>query len=318
MAVDSVVVPPNFGTVSVNSDGTFTYNYTGGDVPVGGLADSFTYKLVSVAQIPGVNYEFWANNSTLNTLLGTGADGFPTTLPDYRGFSSTYNVDKAVRDYSTANGITPNFDNFVIRYSSGLTVTTGGEYTFWTGSDDGSVVFVDGQLVVNNDGLHSFTTVGSTDAGQPLMQNGGNGKIYLSPGSHSIEVRFMERGGQETLTVSYGGADTGTRKLIWAARPAYWPTNMPRRLRRFSYRRRLPRRVSLWATPCRSSTISRPRLTRTLRVRAPSAGRHRGASRATIRRPRPDKSRSLRTQPTTSFRSRTRPAATFRFPVPSI
>ncbi|MEI6722178.1 MAG: DUF4347 domain-containing protein, partial [Betaproteobacteria bacterium] len=192
---DSLLAAPKFGTVAINTDGTFTYNYTGGPVPVGGIADTFTYKLISVAQVPGVNYEFWANNSTLTSLIGTGPTGFPTTTPDYTGFSSTYNVDQAVRDYSAAKGLTPNFDNFVIRYSSGLTVKTGGNYTFYSGSDDGSIVYVDGQMVVNNDGLHSFQTVtGST--------------IYLSPGLHSIEVRFNERGGQETLTVSYSGADT--------------------------------------------------------------------------------------------------------------
>src|SRR5207237_1146030 len=75
---------------------------------------------------------------------------------------------------------------------------TAGSYTFYSGSDDGSVVYVDGQLVVNNDGAHSF--------------NEANGAITLSAGAHTIQVDFFEATGQEDLIVSYLGPDTGGLK----------------------------------------------------------------------------------------------------------
>ena len=43
-------------------------------------------------------------------------------------------------------------DNFVMRWRGSLTVTTPGEYSFQTTSDDGSMVYIDRQLVVDNDG----------------------------------------------------------------------------------------------------------------------------------------------------------------------
>lgn len=96
-------------------------------------------------------------------------------------------------------GITDNFnlglrrrnDDFAFRFRGNISLTTSGIYTFYTASDDGSKLYINGQLVVNNDGLH-----GTTER---------SGTVQLAAGSHQIEVTFFERGGGEVLTVSYAG-----------------------------------------------------------------------------------------------------------------
>jgi len=59
-----------------------------------------------------------------------------------------------------------------------LEVTTTGTYGFTLNSDDGSLLFIDGSLVVDNGGGHGPTAV--------------TGSINLSAGIHPFEVQFFE------------------------------------------------------------------------------------------------------------------------------
>ena len=64
--------------------------------------------------------------------------------------------------------------SFSVRYTGFIEIETQGDYTFYTTSDDGSKLYIDGIQVVNNDGYHS--------------ENVESGKISLSPGYHSIKA----------------------------------------------------------------------------------------------------------------------------------
>ncbi|NQT25282.1 chitobiase/beta-hexosaminidase C-terminal domain-containing protein [candidate division KSB1 bacterium] len=72
-----------------------------------------------------------------------------------------------------------------------LDIPTAGSYTFYTTSDDGSRMFVNGQKVVENDGLHAAETQ--------------RGSIDLEAGSVDFEVIFFERGGGEVFYVEFEG-----------------------------------------------------------------------------------------------------------------
>ena len=82
-------------------------------------------------------------------------------------------------------------DHFAFRYTGDINVPREGEYTFSTTSDDGSRLWIDGELVVNNDGNHGPTKR--------------SGSIDLREGAHSIEVTFYEAGGGEDLEVRWKG-----------------------------------------------------------------------------------------------------------------
>ncbi len=181
----TLVSAPTRGTVVMNADGTFTYTVNAGFVGTD-FTDTFQYRLQSLSQVPGVTYQFWDSVPAGNSL----ATGFPTTPPDLTGFSTSYNVDIPALAFGGTNPL----DNFTVRFSSELEVTTGGTYTFTTGSDDGSILRVDGVIVVSNDGAHSFQER--------------SGSIFLAPGRYTLQVDFFEVGGQEDLQVYYQGPDT--------------------------------------------------------------------------------------------------------------
>ena len=84
--------------------------------------------------------------------------------------------------------ITPNNplrEPFSILWRGKIAIPESGIYTFGTRSDDGSYVYIDGQLVVDNGGSH-----GAEDR---------SGVIQLEQGFHDIEVRYSELGGSREM-----------------------------------------------------------------------------------------------------------------------
>ena len=80
-----------------------------------------------------------------------------------------------------------------------LDITEPGVYTFETTSDDGSALYVDKKLVVNNNGIHP-----------PVKKTG---KIKLRKGWRKVTVMFFEGGGGEALAVKYSGLDIPLQAL---------------------------------------------------------------------------------------------------------
>lgn len=74
-----------------------------------------------------------------------------------------------------------------------------GLYTFATVSDDGSRLWIDDAVVVNNDGLH-----GAVEK---------KGRVRLAAGKHRIAVAYFERGGAEGLQVFWEGPDLPRQEI---------------------------------------------------------------------------------------------------------
>ena len=85
-------------------------------------------------------------------------------------------------------------DRIAARWTGLVKVEHTGDYTFTSNSDDGSFVYIDGNLVVNNGGLHAPQTR--------------SGTVALGPGFHSIRVDFFENSGGAVCVVKYSGPDT--------------------------------------------------------------------------------------------------------------
>ncbi|MHA7871619.1 MAG: PA14 domain-containing protein, partial [Hyphococcus sp.] len=86
-------------------------------------------------------------------------------------------------------------NQFAAKYEGQLVVNEGGAYTLHLTSDDGSQLFVNGEPVIDNDGLHGTRTQSVT--------------VELSSGPNDIEVRYFENGGRQTLKLTWEGPDTG-------------------------------------------------------------------------------------------------------------
>ncbi len=90
-------------------------------------------------------------------------------------------------------------DRFAVKLHASLQVPGAGRYTFFSHSDDGSRVYIDGALVVDNDGLHG------------ALEKAGS--IELGAGAHDLLVTYFENGGSDTLRVSWQGPGFGKEEI---------------------------------------------------------------------------------------------------------
>ena len=83
----------------------------------------------------------------------------------------------------------PNFFGF--EFTGYIKIPQEGIYTFYTASDDGSRLYIDNKLIVDNDGQHAIVSK--------------EGVIALQKGYHHIQVTFFENAGGEDLNVYLEG-----------------------------------------------------------------------------------------------------------------
>ena len=67
---------------------------------------------------------------------------------------------------------------FAIRFEGRLMAPRAGSYTFRLNSDDGSRLYIDGKVVIDNDGVHPPKAV--------------DGTVQLTPGAHAIVVEYFQ------------------------------------------------------------------------------------------------------------------------------
>lgn len=90
--------------------------------------------------------------------------------------------------------------NYGAEFTGTITVDETGSWRFYTYSDDGSKLWINGIEVVNNDGLHSM--------------HERSGTITLTAGAHEFMVRFFERSGNHGLIVSWRGPGVPGKTII--------------------------------------------------------------------------------------------------------
>lgn len=81
--------------------------------------------------------------------------------------------------------------NYFLRFSGFVSVPTNGSYTFYANSDEGTKLWLDGALLVNNDGVHTAQEL--------------SGTTNLSAGMHSLTVGYFQNRGSQLLAVSWAG-----------------------------------------------------------------------------------------------------------------
>jgi hypothetical protein len=108
-----------------------------------------------------------------------------------------------------------------------------GDYSIWCNSDDGSVVFVDGILVANFDGLHG----GEDAAAFPPGYGKTLAPIHLTPGPHLVEVLMYEQGSGDFLDIRFATTTNEADAVfipdevlsvpVLPVSPASWATDVP-------------------------------------------------------------------------------------------
>jgi hypothetical protein len=154
-----------------------------------GLSRTSTVVNITVLPPPkgyayGVNvdfHDFTTNNASMPALEGKTP--------------AVSRVDDQI-NYATTTNVWPGLpltmkDTFASRHDGWLMVETSGTYTVYLKSDDGSKLWLDGELVIDNDGAHSSRELSA----ERLLVNG----------AHRLRVEFFENSLDAGLALSWAG-----------------------------------------------------------------------------------------------------------------
>ena len=97
-------------------------------------------------------------------------------------------------------GLATRSEQCAIAFEGFLNVPEDGLFTFATASDDGSRLFIDGELVVDNDGLHGMDRRA--------------GKVALRGGFHALRVEWFNSRGGAGLQVRWAGPGVGAEVQV--------------------------------------------------------------------------------------------------------
>lgn len=128
-------------------------------------------------------------------------------LPDFAALKSTGAVyaerfDVPRREFTEGfPGVTARFEWFALRFAGTWTPKTAGTWKFRLSSDDGAKLFVDGTLVVDNDGVHA-------EAWQ-------EGQIELTAAPHSVELQYFQ-GPATEIALQLFATPPGGSEHIWS------------------------------------------------------------------------------------------------------
>lgn len=114
---------------------------------------------------------------------------FSTLTPNKSGVATSISIDDVIERK----------EHIVILYEGFIEITKAGRYTFYTESDDGSKLYIQGQEIVNNDGDHGMRERA--------------GEVILMEGFHPIRIEFYQGGGGLGLTASYEGPGFEKREI---------------------------------------------------------------------------------------------------------
>lgn len=107
-------------------------------------------------------------------------------IPDYNSLTP---IKTGVTTHFKVDELSPASDHYGLLFEGYIEVPEEDMYVFYTKSDDGSKLFIGGDLVVNNDGSHSTEVQ--------------IGAIALAKGYHKLRLEYFEDHGGERLEIGY-------------------------------------------------------------------------------------------------------------------
>ncbi len=122
---------------------------------------------------PGLKYSYYEGGwQTLGQMAGRQPKG--------HGVTKTFDIGLRKRD-----------EHFALRFEGLIDIPAAGLYEFFTESDDGSALYIEGRQVVENNALQGMTER--------------SGQIALQKGLHHIEVQYFNASGGMGLAVRWSG-----------------------------------------------------------------------------------------------------------------
>jgi alpha-L-fucosidase len=167
------------GKISINQTHTVKVRAFRGKTAVSSISEA-TFKKVAPKPsfkldnlVSGVNWEYFEGKFKTCEEM---------TAPIDTGDSVNFKLQPAKK-----------IEHYGLRFEGYINVPTTGVFTFFTTSDDGSCLWIDGEKVVDNDGPHN--------------PDAKSGVIALEKGLHAIRVDYFQSTGGAELKVHWQGPD---------------------------------------------------------------------------------------------------------------
>ena len=148
----------------------------------------------------GLTGYYLYDNSSQNTSLSDANAKVKSGIRKkiYNGFPPkelvSETVEVSIENFTwSSNKQKPLNSPFTIEWEGVLNIENQYDYTFILGSDDGSQLFIDNELVIDNGGAHAS------------LEKQAN--IPLSPGRHNIRLQYCDLGGTAALYLKWAYAD---------------------------------------------------------------------------------------------------------------
>lgn len=178
-----------------------------------GTTTSTTVTVASAAADASRSVTFSLRRTSTDTVPGLSVRTYNTGCP---GATTNFNWDSAPIRVGLAQNIDLPYTNSPIvrwpgaitsgygfRHTGTIMIPAEGSWTFTTNSDDGSRLWINGTLVVNNDGDHSPQTR--------------SGTVWLPAGPASIETRFYECNGESVMQLLWRGPGVASNTIVPAS-----------------------------------------------------------------------------------------------------
>ncbi|MFO1003194.1 MAG: PA14 domain-containing protein [Planctomycetaceae bacterium] len=126
---------------------------------------------------PGLKVDFYAPSPS-----NVARETLQAMTPANTGVATTIVMDQPVLKTR---------DAFALMFTGHIVIDKPGKYTFFIASDDGSRFYIDGEQLIDNDGLHGMVEK--------------NGTVQLNAGLHPIVATYFDNGGGDGLNMSWSG-----------------------------------------------------------------------------------------------------------------
>ncbi|CAL2094761.1 PA14 domain-containing protein [Tenacibaculum sp. 190524A05c] len=181
-------------------------NISGGNITVSSYQDQNNSSSTSIGQFniwiqsDGTNWQQINSTTSSTTTTNNGLQYYTWNIsntsqpnidnPRTLGVSSTQGIVSANLNDSSRSSIAPDTDGYILKYTGTLNVQNSGNFTINGRSDDGTRVYIDGVLVLEN-----WFDQGPTTR---------SGTVNLGAGKHKIEFWYYENGGGDFMEFTWG------------------------------------------------------------------------------------------------------------------
>jgi gliding motility-associated-like protein len=176
-------------TITINSATVSTFSIASSNSKISCSNPSVTLTVTGFSQ--GIDYKVYTPYNASSIYASSDftkiVTGFYNEEPTAIGVGTEFGT-------TNLTGITPTSIGYGVDYEGYINISTAGNYTFYTNSVDGSNLYIDGSLLIDNDGVHGIVEKGSV-------------ATFLSVGYHSIKVNYFKSsvGSAAVLSASYSG-----------------------------------------------------------------------------------------------------------------